>query len=500
MARKKSKSKKAAQRKQNLAENDYGKAPHTFVFNRGRVGKNGLQLMLDTRQVMEPFTASSLRARKKNTLKDFVGVAGPLGVSHFMSYTKTDSAIHMRIMRLPRGPTLTFKVHKYTLAKDVVSSLRRPSMYASQFLHHPLLILNNFNGNELRFKLMTTMFQNMFPSINVNNVHLNDIRRCVLLNYNSQTKRIEFRHYSIKAVPMGMSRSTKKLLQSKVPNLGRYEDVSDFFLNTGNLSESEAEMDGEHNEVTLPQRLASRGNLDNQKSAIRLIEIGPRLQLGLIKIEEGLCEGEVLYHESITKTKEEISAARQVKFRKKIEKIKRKKQQEANIAKKKKENEENKARSIEGMKRKYGKETKDGKNVGEEEDGAKKEEEDDDREYYREAVGEEPDAGMFPRKRSKSSQGTRGRGTNKRQKFGSQDRSRGDSRERGDGGRGGGARRGERGGRRGGGRGGSRGGRGGHRESGASKGNGSFKPKFSARTRAARSRGGRGQKRSFSKR
>ncbi|XP_030853116.1 suppressor of SWI4 1 homolog [Strongylocentrotus purpuratus] len=445
MARKKSKSKKAAQRKQNLAENDYGKAPHTFVFNRGRVGKNGLQLMLDTRQMMEPYTASSLRARKKNTLKDFVGVAGPLGVSHFLSYTKTDSAIHMRIMRLPRGPTLTFKVHKYTLAKDVVSSLRKPSMYASQFLHHPLLILNNFNGNELRFKLMTTMFQNMFPSINVNKIHLNDIRRCVLLNYNAETERIEFRHYSIKAVPMGMSRSTKKLLQSKVPNLGRYQDVSDFFLNTGQLSESEAELDGEHNEVTLPQRLASRGNLDNQKSAIRLIEIGPRLQLGLIKIEEGLGEGEVLYHESITKTKEEISAAREVKFRKKIAKIKRKKQQEANVAKKQQENEENKTRSIQGMKRKYGKEDGEGKNEGEDEE--KKVEEDDDRQYYRDAVGEEPDAGLFPKKRSKSSEGTRGRGRgtrgrgesrgrgdNKRQKFGSQDRSRGGSGERGGGG------------------------------------------------------------------
>jgi len=37
----------------------------------------------------------------------------------------------------------------------------------------------------------------------------------------------------------------------------------------GNLSESEAELDGEHNEVTLPQDLPGRGNTKSAKSAIR---------------------------------------------------------------------------------------------------------------------------------------------------------------------------------------------------------------------------------------
>jgi len=37
----------------------------------------------------------------------------------------------------------------------------------------------------------------------------------------------------------------------------------------GNLSESEVEMDGEHNEVTLPQDLPGHGNNKSAKSAIR---------------------------------------------------------------------------------------------------------------------------------------------------------------------------------------------------------------------------------------
>jgi ribosome biogenesis protein SSF1/2 len=59
-------------------------------------------------------------------------------------------------------------------------------------------------------------------------VKLRNIRRRVLLNYDVSTKMIDFWHYAIKAVPVGLSKGVKKLVQSKVPNLGRFEDVSDF--------------------------------------------------------------------------------------------------------------------------------------------------------------------------------------------------------------------------------------------------------------------------------
>lgn len=38
---------------------------------------------------------------------------------------------------------------------------------------------------------------------------------------------------------------------------------------------------------------------------MRLTELGPRLTLQLMKIEEGLLDGEVLYHDLIHKTEEE---------------------------------------------------------------------------------------------------------------------------------------------------------------------------------------------------
>lgn len=37
----------------------------------------------------------SHQVRKKNVLKDFVTVAGPLGVTHFMIFSKTQSSINM---------------------------------------------------------------------------------------------------------------------------------------------------------------------------------------------------------------------------------------------------------------------------------------------------------------------------------------------------------------------------------------------------------------------
>ena len=103
-------------------------------------------------------------------LKDFVSVAGPLNVTHLVTFSKSEVSTYMRLIRLPRGPTMTFKLHSYSLSRDVVSMLKRNQATQSQFLYHPLLIMNHFSGDGMHLKLMATMFQNMFPSINVNKV------------------------------------------------------------------------------------------------------------------------------------------------------------------------------------------------------------------------------------------------------------------------------------------------------------------------------------------
>lgn len=412
MGKSKTKNQKKARATANhVAEETYGAVPHSFVFHRGQIGKNVGQLILDMRRVMEPYTAETLKVKKKNVLKDFVAVAGPLGVTHFLIFSKTPSSINMRLARLPKGPMLHFKVHKYSLIKDVVSSLKKHRMHEQQFTHHPLLILNNFGSDGMHIKLMATMFQNMFPSINVHRVNLNNIKRCVLLNYNPESQEIEFRHYSLKVIPVGMSRGVKKLMQEKFPNMSKFEDISELLMKGASQSESEAEQDGEHNITELPQVYSGRGNMASQQSAVRLTEIGPRMTLQLMKIQEGMGEGNVLYHAMISKTEEEIQEILNRKEAQLKEKAERQKKQEQNVAQKKAKREEHKKKSMKGIKRKCTEAEEDSEveDPGVQDDQAAAAESDDEVEYYRQAVGEEPDEDMFPSaKKRHASQKTHG--------------------------------------------------------------------------------------------
>ena len=51
---------------------------------------------------MLPHTALRLQEGKRNVLKDFVAVAGPLGVSHFLILTATERARYLRVAKTPR--------------------------------------------------------------------------------------------------------------------------------------------------------------------------------------------------------------------------------------------------------------------------------------------------------------------------------------------------------------------------------------------------------------
>ena len=156
------------------------RAPHSIVIFRGHVGKYIEELMRDFRRVMEPNTASSLKVSEKNSIKDFVSISGPLHVTHLVMFSRSELSPYLRLCRLPHGPTLTFKLLEYSLSKDVVSIQKRQNTYDKQYLTHPLVVLNNFAGEELKLQLMTSMFQNMFPSINVAKVSLSLLFNVIL--------------------------------------------------------------------------------------------------------------------------------------------------------------------------------------------------------------------------------------------------------------------------------------------------------------------------------
>jgi ribosome biogenesis protein SSF1/2 len=170
----------------------------------------------------------------------------------------------------------------------------------------------------------------------------------VLFNFNKADGTVEMRHYAIRATPVGISRSVKKVLQSKIPDLGELNDISQFIegqCGLGALSDSEAEDD--NSRVTLPERFVGKGNGKSQQSAMKLSELGPRLTLEIFKVEQGVNEGDILYHKFVQKTRDEATKTKQKLDKAKNLKEQRKAVQEANVKRKREEAEASKAAYLE---------------------------------------------------------------------------------------------------------------------------------------------------------
>jgi ribosome biogenesis protein SSF1/2 len=260
--------------------------------------------------------------------------------------------------------------------------------------YSPIVVTNNFGDHTAasHIKLLRITFQNLFPQINVSTIKLKDCRRVVLFNLIEEEKEgpmeeeeeeeimqgqrrrrkqqiIEMRHYAVKATPLGMNRKVRRILEiakktnRAPPNLHNVHDIADYITNQstslsimpgssgigstssnssiGNvshpdiMSDSEPEDDVEH-QVTLPDTYVGVGNVAQQKSALKLMEIGPRLSLQLIKVEKGLSDTNkiVLYNLHVTKSKEEIETKQNEINRAQQLKEERKRQQEQNVEQK----------------------------------------------------------------------------------------------------------------------------------------------------------------------
>jgi ribosome biogenesis protein SSF1/2 len=318
---------------------------------------------------MMPYTALNFQedaSYRKLTLSKYCQhVCLPLGVSHILAFSQNQDRLSMRIAKTPQGPTLTFRVHRFSLSKHIQKLQRRPINTKSLLDSPPIVVTNNFGDQTAppQVKLMRITFQNMFPAINVANVRLKDCRRVVLFHLieeenpdeksedgtQAMKQRIEIRQYAIKATPVGVDKKVRRLIQSKIPNLNKVEDIADYITGNANAttsvdaaSDSEPE-DGSNSVVQLAQNYVGRGNKSQGKSALKLVELGPRLCLELIKVEQGLGGGNVMFHAHIKKTPEEAKATIE-KAEAKIQlKNQRRQEQERNVERKRKIAEEKRA-------------------------------------------------------------------------------------------------------------------------------------------------------------
>ncbi|KAI0093937.1 Brix domain-containing protein [Irpex rosettiformis] len=346
--------------------------PKSFVIKHGQVGTSLAQLVRDVRKVMEPNTASRLRERARNKLKDFTTMAPALGVTHLLAFTLTDVSPSLRIVRLSAGPTLSFRVERYSLLKDVQRTSKRAKKLGTvEYLSPPLLVLASFPPpsptTPPHLPLLMKTFQTLFPPLQPKSLSLSSARRVVLISYNSERGTVDFRHYLITVKPYGVSKRVRKVLEGAtshgasagkssshgthgILDLSNEKDVADFLLRksgqpgpTSDGYESAASTASsvagdDADAISLADDYVGRNNKKGMKRAIRLDEIGPRMELRLIKIVEGVPgkEGNVIYHEFVKKTKAEAAAQKaEVAAKEKLRK-ERREEQERNVARKKK--------------------------------------------------------------------------------------------------------------------------------------------------------------------
>ena len=346
------------------------------------------QLVKDVRSMMEPGTASRLKVRlkpvcfvpadvhlqerKSNRLRDYTTMAGPLGVSHLLLFSRSSSNnTNLRLAITPRGPTLSFRIEKYSLCKDVRKAMKHPKGGGKEYISSPLLVMNNFTSPPPKEgeapaipkhleSLTTTIFQSLFPPISPQTTPLSSIRRVLLLNrelpssststepVDSGSYTINLRHYAITTKRTGLPRSIRRLNAAEslirerktkrggLPNLSKLEDVADYLLdptaaNGGFTSGSETEIETDAEVEVLEtkvRKVLNKRKLETrrkataaaaaaeeneprrdgppvEKRAVKLVELGPRMKLRLIKVEEGVCDGKVMWHEFLHKSKEE---------------------------------------------------------------------------------------------------------------------------------------------------------------------------------------------------
>lgn len=388
-------------KKQSLIDKERSKKPQngqpkSMVIRIGaqEVGSSVSQLVQDVRHVMEPDTAVRLKERRANKLKDYTTMCGPLGVSHLLLFSRSESGnTNLRLARTPRGPTLHFRVENYSLCKDIFKSMRHPRAGAtSDFMVAPLLVMNNFLTSETERerlgdkappkhleKLVTDMFQGLFPPIQPHTTPLHTIKRVLLLNREPPSEEngtctISLRHYAITTkitgVPKPIRRlyAAEKLIGSRekkkraLPNLGGLQDVADYMLDPSaagytSASDTEADTDAEV-EVAAPvrQKVLSRKEKEKlkagdeasharargtkprvEKRAVKLVELGPRMKMRLTKVEEDVCGGRIMWHEFITKSKAEVQDMEKKWAQRKKEKEERRRIQKENIERKRKE-------------------------------------------------------------------------------------------------------------------------------------------------------------------
>lgn len=305
--------------------------PKCLVLRQGKANSSLKKLIQDMRLVMMPNCAKSFKQSRHNCLQDFMAVSSTLGLSHILIFKATPTSTYLKVAKLPRGPTLTFRVLNYSLSGDIRQHLDSRAKLDKDFSCAPLQMLNGFasvcgknvdtfeedehkskawtKAKKPEMYLASEMLRGLFPAANISNYNPAQCRRVALFHYDALTDSIHFRHFQVSSQPSGVHKNIADLLHPRhgLPELSKHRDMADYILHGGaKIADSEA---------------GEEAMCKGEKTTIRLQELGPRLHLQLVKQEAEVCKGVLLYHRYMKRalTPEEL-ATQKTKFNQKLKK------------------------------------------------------------------------------------------------------------------------------------------------------------------------------------
>ncbi len=86
---------------------------------RSVLTKDMKMLEKDLREMMYPFTAIKFKETTKLKMKEILFATKNFGVSNLMFLNSKDKGNYLKLIKIPTGPTLTFKIERYCLNNDL---------------------------------------------------------------------------------------------------------------------------------------------------------------------------------------------------------------------------------------------------------------------------------------------------------------------------------------------------------------------------------------------
>ncbi|EAN32724.2 Brix domain protein [Theileria parva strain Muguga] len=316
-------------------------SPRILVIRRGSVNHEIKQLAQNLRLILSPNCAVRLKEGSRQRLRDFTSVTDVLGLTHLIVLSQGSESSYLKIANLPSGPTFTFQINKVSLISDISKHYTNPQSFDSSN-YSPLLVLNGFSKSSFkgsdedetkdessRFdKAMTRVTETLNKMIAPVDLSTTKIQNCkrVVLFHKQKDGTIVLRHYSINLVDCNTQAQVKDLLTRKtmknlISETSDFEDITNMLSSDSTLSKN-SNFDSDTDEIVeldniLSQNIIAKNKYGvdlepsetsdtRNKIGIRLVEIGPRVQLTLIKLENDVFTGPVKYHKFVKKTPEEL--------------------------------------------------------------------------------------------------------------------------------------------------------------------------------------------------